>query len=151
MRCYQNAESRGPPPRLHPLLLSLCLECNSNPSGFVSEDNEKVLGDGLYVSPEHFPPLDVHLSKNNSAFSAPDPDGFTNASTANYQECMLCEPRRTTGNNRGKRHRRMSSSSVKSPKTDKKRNRRISSGSNPSPSADPEITGDDEKVLRKLL
>ena len=133
------AKRRGSPPRIHPLLLSLCLEYDCTPSGFVAEDNETVMSNPLYLSPENFPSLDVHLLENNHASSVSDADGLANSSTANCQKCMLSEQQNnslTVGNveisaeDSRPRHRRMSSSSVIaaiSPKKKRKRHQRNSS------------------------
>jgi hypothetical protein len=55
------------------------LEYEYNTGGFVSEDNETVMTNPLYVPPECFPPLEMHLSEKYSASLASDTDGLANS------------------------------------------------------------------------
>jgi hypothetical protein len=130
-------------PRIHPLLLSLCLELNKpkDMSG-VSEDNDDVVKHPRYTAPEEFPLLEKHISEINSACpeSVSNPDGITYTLAVNCRKCVpLSNPPKTSPTERnveispkdkGKKHCRTSSSSiVLSPKHKAKRHRRISSGS----------------------
>ena len=94
MDFYVNAmsKSQNTPIRIHPILLSLSEAMNNskmNPDiNTVSENNERVLTNGIYTSPSKLPLLEIHILGGNGLSLLPNQNDYALTSVASCRECM---------------------------------------------------------------
>jgi hypothetical protein len=81
MTYYKDATEINTTPRIHPLLLSLCLEKGENETSpnmySVSVNDPRAAKDRTYTPIEYFPPLDIHSTGQSCMSPVYDADGFT--------------------------------------------------------------------------
>jgi hypothetical protein len=81
MTYYKNATEINTTPRIHPVLVSLCLEKGENetlPNMYsVSANDPRVAENCAYTPIEYFPPLDIHSPGQSCMSPVCDADGFT--------------------------------------------------------------------------
>ena len=100
---YANAyqKNSNTPIRIHPLLLSLretisASETNPDISA-ISENDERVRGNDLYISPGAFPPLEIHFSGGNGASLFSSLNNSPLISVAGCQQCTPSVPQDISG------------------------------------------------------
>jgi hypothetical protein len=80
MNYFVEVKDTSPMPRIHPLLLSLT-EVDKKSRGpplaapeilSISEDDPRIIKSKHYISPENFPPLEIHTPGQNGMSSLSD-------------------------------------------------------------------------------
>lgn len=119
MGYFNKLVEKGTVPRVHPLLLSLTATIGAaeRDLGYpditsISENDPRALGSVYYMPQNLFPPLDMHISGQNSASPLSIINSPALTPAVNCQECQSPERQdneTTAAHKKGKKHRRGSS------------------------------------------